>query len=120
MPTNTLSAGPSADYIAAVNAHDTDAVLATFAPDAFVAAEHGEYTGTEAVRRFIEREIVGDRVTMEIREVVDHHGDTIVHALYDGDYDKTGLPDEVILSNYFATDGGRIVSLIIFPSRVAE
>lgn len=120
MPTTTLSTGVLADYIAAVNAHDTDAVLATFAPDAFVSAEHGEYSGTDAVRRFIEREIVGDRVTMEVREVVDHHGDTIVHALYDGDYDKTGLPDEVILSNYFATDDGKIVSLIIFPSRVAE
>jgi hypothetical protein len=119
MPT-TLSPGPIADYVAAVNAHETDAVLATFAPDAFVDAEHGEYTGTDAVRRFIEREIVGDRVTIEVRGVVDHHGDTIVHALYDGDYDKAGLPDELILSNYFATDGGKIVSLIIFPSRVAE
>jgi ketosteroid isomerase-like protein len=119
MPT-TILAGVIADYIAAVNVHDTDAVLGTFAPDAFVSAEHGEYTGTDAVRRFIEREIVGDRVTMEVREVVDHHGDTIVHALYDGDYDKTGLPDEVVLSNYFATDDGKIVSLIIFPSRVAE
>jgi hypothetical protein len=119
MPT-TLSPGAIADYLTAVNAHDTDAVLATFAPDAFVSAEHGEYTGTEAVRRFIEREIVGDRVTMEVREVVDHHGDKIVHALYDGDYDKTGLPDEVVLSNYFATDDGKIVTLIIFASRTAE
>jgi ketosteroid isomerase-like protein len=120
MPTTTLSTGAIADYIAAVNAHDTDAILATFAPDAFVNAEHGEYTGTDAVRRFIDREIVGDRVTMEVREVIDHHGDTIVHALFDGDFDKTGLPDEVILSNYFATDGGKIVSLIIFSNRVAS
>lgn len=118
MPT-TLSPGAIADYVAAVNAHDTDAVLATFAPDAFVNAEHGEYHGSDAVRQFVEREIVGDRVTMEVREVVDHHGDTIVYALYDGDFDKTGLPDELVLSNYFATDDEKIVSLIIFPSRVA-
>lgn len=24
---------------------------------------------------------------------IDHHGDTIVRAAYDGEYDKTNLPD---------------------------
>ena len=59
------------------------------------------------------RELVGDRVTIEATEVLDHHGDTILRGRYDGDYDKTNLPDELILTNYFTIRDGRIVTLIV-------
>jgi hypothetical protein len=59
------------------------------------------------------KEIVGDHVTMDVREVIDHYGDIIVRAKYDGDYDKTNLPDELILTNYFSLRDGKIVSLTI-------
>ena len=37
-------------------------------------------------------EMVGDHVTIEVREVpVDHHGDTIVRGAYDGTFDHTNL-----------------------------
>jgi hypothetical protein len=39
--------------------------------------------------------------------------DTIVRGRYDGDYDKTNLPDELILTNYFTVRDGKIVTLII-------
>ena len=35
---------------------------------------------------------------MEVREVLDHHGDTIVRPRYDGTYDKTNLPEELVMS----------------------
>jgi hypothetical protein len=31
----------------------------------------------------------------------------------DGDYDKTGLPDPLVLTFYFSLDGGKISRLII-------
>jgi hypothetical protein len=46
-------------------------------------------------------------------EVIDHHGITIVRARYDGDFDKTNLPADLILTSYFAIADGRITSLII-------
>ncbi len=49
---------------------------------------------------------------MDVTEVIDHYGDTIVRAAYDGDYDKTGLPDPLILTNYISVRDGKIVSLI--------
>jgi hypothetical protein len=110
--TSELS-GVVADHIAAVNAFDAKAILATFAPDAYVNDNHREIVGIEAIGRFVEKEIVGDRVTMEVCEVVDHYGDTIVRARYDGTYDKTNLPDELILSNYFSVRDGKIVGLVI-------
>jgi hypothetical protein len=105
--------GVIAAHIAAVNAFDTDAIVATFAKDAYVNDNRREITGVDAIRRWVAKELVGDRVTMTIREVLEHHGETIVRAVYDGNYDKTNLPKELILANYFRIEAGKIVSLII-------
>ncbi|HEY5250140.1 MAG TPA: nuclear transport factor 2 family protein [Acidimicrobiales bacterium] len=105
--------GVIADHITAVNAFDTDAIVATFAPDAYVNDARREIRGIDHIRRWIDKEMVGDRVTMEVREVVDHYGDTIVRARYDGTYDKTNLPDELVMSNYFSVRDGKIISLAV-------
>jgi ketosteroid isomerase-like protein len=102
-----------AEHIRAVNAFDTDAIVRTFAPDALVNDNRREIIGTEAIRRWVAKELVGDKVTMQIREVIEHHGGTIVRACYDGLFDRTKLPAELILSNYFTVRDGRITTLII-------
>jgi SnoaL-like domain len=108
-----------AEHIAAVNAFDEDAIVATFADDALVNDTHREFWGIEAIRRWVARELVGDRVTMAVTEVIEHHGEVIVRGRYDGDYDKTNLPDELILTNYFTVRDGKIVSLIIIRNTPA-
>ena len=105
--------GIVAEHIRAVNAFDTEAIVATFATDAYVNDNRREIVGVEAIRRWVEKEMVGDHVTIEVREVLDHYGETIVRGVYDGDYDKANLPKELILSNYFTVRNGKIVSLII-------
>jgi hypothetical protein len=105
--------GIVAEHIAAVNSFDIEAIVATFAADAYVNDARREINGIEAIRRWVEQEMVGDHVTMEVREVIDHYGDTIVRARYDGNYDKTNLPDELVMSNYFSVRDGRIVSLTV-------
>jgi hypothetical protein len=102
-----------AEHLAAVNAMDTERIVATFAPDAYVNDNRREIRGQDAIRRFIAKEFVGDHVTMDVVEVLDHYGDTIVRARYDGTYDKTNLPAELILSNYFSVRDGKIVSLAV-------
>src|SRR3984885_4039769 len=102
-----------AEHIAAVNAFDEDAIVVTFADDALVNDAHREFWGTGAIRRWVAKEITGDHITMEVTEIVEHYGTTIVRARYDGDYDKTNLPDELILTNYFTVRDGKIVSLIV-------
>lgn len=110
----TLLTGVLADHIKAVNAFDTDAIVATFAPDAYVNDNRREIKGINSIRRWIETEIVGDNVTIDVREVVDHYGDIIVRAAYDGDYDKSKLPPgELIMSNYFGVRDNKIVSLAV-------
>src|ERR1700719_3296712 len=106
-----------AAHIAAVNAFDTEAIMATFAPDAYVNDDRREIWGIAAIRKFMAKEFVGDHVTMEVREVIDHYGDIIVRAKYDGDYDKTNLPDELIMSSYFALRDGKFVSLAVIRNQ---
>jgi len=121
MSTTTTLEGIVAEHVAAVNARDTDTIMATFADDAYVNDARREFWGKDAIRRFIEKEIVGDNITMDVREVVDHYGDTIVRAAYDGDFERTNLPDgDVILSNYFSVRDGKIVSLVTVNNRPAE
>jgi SnoaL-like domain len=102
-----------AGHIDAVNAHDEDAIVATFAADALVNDAHREFWGTEAIRRWVAREMTGDHVTIDVTEVIEHHGDAIVRGRYDGTFDKTNLPEELILTNYFTVRDGKIVSLIV-------
>ena len=78
-----------------------------------------EFVGTEAIRRWVAKEIVGDNVTVEITDVIDHYDETIVRGRYDGEYDKTNLPDELILTNYFTVTDGKIVRLIVIHNTPA-
>ena len=111
---DTVSLPPVvAGHIDAVNAHDEDAIVATFAADALVNDAHREFWGSEAIRRWVAREMTGDQVTIDVTEVIDHHGDTIVRGRYDGTFDKTNLPEELILTNYFTVRDGKIASLIV-------
>ena len=112
--------GVVADYVAAVNAFDIDAIVATFAPDAYVNDNRREIMGIESIRRFVAKEFVGDHVTMDVREVLDHYGDVIVRAKFDGTYDKTNLPEELIMSSYFSVRDNKIVSLAIIFNQSSD
>ena len=118
--TNTLT-GVVAEHVAAVNAGDLDAIVATFAEDAYINDARREFRGSAAIQRFIAKEIVGDHIEMDVREVLEHYGDTIVRAAYEGDFDRTNLPDgDVVLTNYFSVRDGKIVSLVTVNNRPAE
>jgi hypothetical protein len=109
----TKLTGVVQEHIRAINASSVDSIVATFADDAFVNDNKREIVGIDAIRKWVEKEIVGDTVSIEVREVLDHHGETIVRGAYDGTFDKANLPDEIILTNYFSIRNGKIASLVI-------
>jgi hypothetical protein len=119
MPADITNALPQviADHIAACNAHDVEAWMATFAPDAMLNDIQREFIGTAAIRAFADKEIFGAAVTMEVQRAWDRHGNVTVHAKLDGTYDKTGLPDPLILSFYFTLRDGLITQLIIIHNK---
>ena len=105
------------DHIAACNAHDIEAWMATFAPDAMLNDMQREFLGTDSIRAFAKAEIFGAKVTMAVERAWDRHGDVTVHSRIDGTYDKKGLPDPLILSFYFTLKGGLITQLIIVHNK---
>jgi hypothetical protein len=110
--------GIIAEYVRAVNAHDQDTIMATFARDAYVNDNRRHMAGVDAIQGWVAKEVVGDKLTIDVREVMDHYGDTIVIGAYDGTFDRTNLPKELILTSYFSVRDNRIVSLtIIFNQR---
>ena len=105
-------------HLSACNNHDIDAWMETFAPDALVNDVRREFVGAEAIRAFAAKEIFGDRVTFTPVRAIDRNGDITIHACTDGTYDKTGLPDPLILSLYFSLRDERITQLIIIHNKV--
>jgi hypothetical protein len=120
MATATKLTGVVAEHIRAVNDFDADAIVATFADDAYVNDARREIRGIDAISRWVNKEMVGDSVTIEPVEVLDHYGDTIVVGRYDGTYDKTNLPGELLMSNYFSVRDGKIVSLAVIRNQPSE
>src|SRR5260370_17458007 len=92
---------PVRGYIAAGNALDGDALIDWFADDALVNDARREFWGTQAIRAWLGREIIGDKVTMDPTATAGHHGEVIVHAVPAGECDKPGLPHPPPLTPHF-------------------
>ena len=65
MTTATQLTGVVAEHIHAVNDFDTDAIVATFADDAYVNDARREIRGINAMGRWVNKEMVGNSVTIE-------------------------------------------------------
>ncbi len=105
------------EHIAAYRRHDAETFMATLAPDALVNDIQREFLGHQAIRAWADKEIFGDNVTLEIEAAFDHFGNTIVRFRVDGDFDKSKLPDPLILTYYFTVQNARICQLIILHNK---
>jgi hypothetical protein len=108
---------PVASYIAATNAFDIEAFMATFAGDARVNDHRNEFAGHDAIRAWAQHEIIGDRVTMRVTEAVCRGNAVAVTAAIDGNFDRTGLPDKLLLTFYFSVSGEHIDQLVIVHNK---
>jgi hypothetical protein len=104
-------------YVEATNGFDLERLVATFADDALVNDQLRDYWGKPAIREWARRDIIGERLTMNVTKVIDHRGNFIVTANVDGDFDKRGLPDPLVIAFYFTVQSDLIVQLIILRNR---
>jgi hypothetical protein len=107
------------DHIGAHNAPDPAAFAATFAADALLNDARREWIGVDAISKWAEKEIFGDNVRVELVSAYEHNGTFIVRLKNDGDFDKTGLPDPIILTNYFKLIDDKIAELIVILNMVS-
>lgn len=100
-------------FIAGVNNFDSTMLLESFVDDALLNDNHREFWGKTAIKKFTDREFIGDRVSLSITDVREHYGQFVIAAKTDGNYDKANLPDPLILSFYFTLKNEKIATLII-------
>jgi hypothetical protein len=84
-----------------------------FAPDALVHDNGREFRGAAAIGRWLDEELHAVNATMRVREREEVHGIEVVTAAVDGTFDKTGLPDPLVLTYYFRSSGPKIGALLI-------
>jgi hypothetical protein len=105
----TKLAQPVADYIAAANSHDIDAVTACFSRTAMVHDEKRERRGIAAIREWVVEVTEKYRPTVEVLGVAERDGRTVVRAKVSGNF--PGSPVE--LRYAFTVTGGKIDRLEI-------
>jgi hypothetical protein len=106
---NTKLIGPVANYIAAANAQDIEAVTANFSEAAVVRDEGKNRQGVAAIRQWAEEVSKKYRPTVEPLDVAQAEGRTILTGRVSGNF--PGSPVE--LRYVFTLNGGRIERLEI-------
>jgi len=106
------------DHVAAHNNPDPDLLMSTFADDALLNDNKREFLGHEAIRKWAAKEIFGDKVTLDPQAAYEHHGNIIVRCNVDGTFDKSKLPNPLVLTYYFTLNGDKISQLIILFNTV--
>ena len=104
-------------HIAAHNRPDPESFIATFSEGALLNDAQREFVGHAAIRAWADKEIFGDHVTMDVQSAYRNGKNIVVHARIEGDFDKTNLPDPVILTYYFSIEADLIVQLIILLNK---
>ena len=102
---------PVETYICAINARDADAFQSSFGSDAVVKDVGREIRGIAAIKEWADHEIFAANVTLEVLAVFERDGQTVVTVKVDGTFDRTGLPNPLVMDHCFTIAGERIVAL---------
>jgi hypothetical protein len=102
---------PIETYIRAINARDADTFLSSFAPNAVVKDVGREIRGIAAIKEWGDREIFAVNVTLEVMEAVERDGQAIITVKIDGTFDRTGLPDPLLMDHCFMVARDKIAAL---------
>ena len=108
-------AQPIIDLVEGANKFDLDAFMSPLADDAHVNDKHREFWGKDAIRRWCESEIIGEKVSIEPHECVEQGGSIIVWVKLGGGYNKTGWAADERAALYFTLSGGKIKQIVITP-----
>jgi SnoaL-like domain len=101
----------AAAYVRAINDHDAAAFIGCFAESAVVNDAGREFRGSEAIKAWSDREIMEAQVKLEVLDVADHDGEVTITTKVDGNFDRTGLPDPLIIHHHITVESDKIVGL---------
>jgi uncharacterized protein (TIGR02246 family) len=102
---------PIASYVRAVNAGDADAFLSVFADDAVVLDVGRKMSGRDAIQKWSLHDIFGVAARLDPVKVRESDEGTVVTIKIDGTFDRTGLPDPLLMDHAFKVRGRQILEL---------
>ena len=105
--------GPIASYLRAVNTGAREDFAASFADDAVVVDVNRELRGLDAITAWAAADIFAAHVQFDVLDITEHRGRTIVRVKIDGTFDRTGLPDPLVMNHAFTVAEGKITELRI-------
>lgn len=100
-----------ASYLHAVNARDAVAFQSVFSPEAVVHDIGREIHGHAAIMKWATEEIFAVQVTLELLATLERAGETIITVKVDGTFDRTGLPDPLIMDHLITLTDDKITML---------
>src|SRR5690349_3165644 len=95
-----LLTGAADAFVRTVNEGDAASFLHLFAQDAHVEDAGRTLDGREAIGKWAEREIFAVNVTFEVLGSRQHEGEEVITVKVDGSFDKTGLPDPLVMDQH--------------------
>jgi hypothetical protein len=98
-------------YVRAINNGDAASFIELFADDAEVEDIGRTFSGVTAITAWSDREIFGVQVTLEVIDCAANGDETVITSKVDGTFDRTGLPDPLIILHRIAVSGDKIVRL---------
>jgi uncharacterized protein (TIGR02246 family) len=101
------------DFITATNKPDADAYLDCFSEDAVVLDEGQKRYGKAAIKKWSNENQFAVNVRLEPQQVKQASNKIIITYKIDGDYDKNGIPDPLLLDFHFCIKDDKIVELSI-------
>jgi hypothetical protein len=109
--------GPAAGYVRATNGRNPAGFIALFADDAVVDDAGRIIRGREAIREWAASDIFAANVTLDLLDSSGDETDVTITAKVDGTFDRTGLPDPLIMTFQLVIVDGEITRL---TCRLAE
>lgn len=104
---------PIEAFVSAINRHSTEDFLTTLGESVAITDEGQTYRGIEEARTWCDEKYVAAMIILEMIDVSKPGNETIVDFEIDGNFDKSGLPDPLVMDFHFAIENGKIVGLSI-------
>lgn len=89
---------PAASYVRTTNENDPAGFIKLFAEDAVVDDAGRMIAGREAIRAWAASDVFAANVQFEVLETHGDEHEATIRAKVDGTFDRTGLPDPLIMA----------------------
>ena len=109
--------GPAADYVRTVNKSDPIGFISLFTDDAVVDDAGRIIQGRDAIQAWAASDIFAVHVTFDPLDASGDENNATVTARVDGTFDRTGLPDPLVMTFQIHAVNGKITEL---TCRLAE